>query len=128
MAFNNYSLMQVGLTVFIFAAVIGVLFQAKYFDGQTRMVPPKQYALLKGFTRFLIMLVFALPWGIYGILMSEGVFGNNIWLNMLICFTVPAFMLSFSLTFLLDTVCFKLNLYDEAPMTHKKTHDFDSKQ
>ena len=104
---NDKSFKDIGLFPLFFGAIIGVFLQAKAFDGQSKLQAPKEYGVLKWFGRLVVLIVISLP---FVALMT--ISGLPMWLSML-KYLVAVFFWNLTLTFLLDTVCLKLRLYDQ---------------
>ena len=107
-AFNNHSLVQIGLSVPFFGAYIGVLLQSRLLNGQKNMMNPKKKKVRKGIGRFVVLVILSLPFILMVLLVD---FDDQVWYNML-RFAIPFFLWNLVLTFLLDEICLKCNLYD----------------
>ena len=107
-AFNNHSIVQIGLSVPFFGAYIGVLLQSKLLNGQKNMAKPKKKKLWKGIGRFVVLVALSMPFVLMVLLVD---FGENVWYNML-RFAIPFFLWNLVLTFMLDDICLKCKLYE----------------
>ena len=72
------------------------------------MINPKKKKVRKAIGRFVVLVILSLPFILMVLLVD---FDDQIWYNML-RFAIPFFLWNFVLTFLLDAVCLKCNLYD----------------
>ena len=104
---NDKSFKGIGASNLFFGAIIGVILQAKAFEGQIKMSAPKEYKVLKWIGRLVVLIVMSLP---FIVLLTIPL--TTMWPSMLKNL-VAVFFWNLTLTFLLDTVCLKLRLYDQ---------------